>query len=137
MAVVNRVINKLKIKDAAKEKKEEAKDINDLEILIPYICMVPPPLLPGHEIISKINMLLDDPTYVLPDNISEPDRNLIRTIIPTMAQNSSDALIQNARDRTFRSVPHGGRKSRNQKKRQSRRKQIQRQSRRRTRSFRR
>ncbi len=81
--------------------------------------MVPPPLLPGHEIISKINMLLDDPTYVLPDNVSEPDRNLIRTIIPTMAQNSSDALIQNARDRTFRTAPHGGRKSRNQKKRQS------------------
>ncbi len=96
-----------------------------------------PSLISSNELMNKMNALLNDPTYELPDNVSDTDRNWIRTGINMMAQDLPNPAIsvQHAISRTFR-APHGGRKSRNQKKRQSRRKQSKQRSRR-SRSFRR
>ena len=89
------------------------------------------PLLSGQELFSKMNSLLNDPNYVLPDDLSELDRNWIRTGITMVSADpppNPAISFENARNRTIR-APHGGRKSRNQKKRKSKR------QRRRTRSF--
>ena len=97
--------------------------------------MAAAPLLSGQELFSKMNALLNDPNYILPDDLTESDRNWIRTGIMLSSDPPPNPAISfaNARSRTFR-APHGGRKSRNQKKRKQSRKQ--RRSQRRTRSFR-
>ncbi len=73
--------------------------------------------LPSRELLSKMNALLTDPNYTLPDDISEANRTWIRTGINMMANELPNPAISvaDATSRTIR-APHGGRKTRKQKK---------------------
>ena len=88
-------------------------------------------ILPGQELLSKMNALLNDPTYRLPDDVSETSRQWIRTGINMMANELPNPAIsvESAISRTIRQIPmpapHGGRKSRKsrrQRKQKQRRK---------------
>jgi hypothetical protein len=98
-------------------------------------------VLPGHELLSKMNALLNDPTYRLPDDVSETSREWIRTGINMMANELPNPAIsvESAVSRTIRQIPmpapHGGRKSRKSRKQRKQSKQRkQRKQRRKTRS---
>ena len=88
------------------------------------------PLISGQELFSKMNALLNDPNYILPDDLSESDRSWIRTGINMLSQDpppNPAISFANARSRTFR-APHGGRKSRNKKRKSKKQTRNQRQS---------
>ena len=90
--------------------------------------------LSHNELFSKMDALLNDPNYILPDDVSEANRNWIRTGINMMARDplpNPAISVEHAIRRTIR-APHGGRKPLSKRNQRNQRKQ--RNQRRKTRS---